>query len=155
MKYPLLAILVVLVCSLSVGAQKPRYARVISESANLRDTPSAGGMSEQEVPEGTLVKVLDEKLPWYVVRVVNRVGWMHGNTIEFVETRDLVPESSRQRIVVPDYTPSTPPAPRHELPSQPAPRTSSDRGYIRGPRGGCYYYSGSGRKVYVDHSLCN
>ncbi len=32
---------------------------------------------------------------------------------------------------------------------------STDRGYIRGPRGGCYYYSGSGRKVYGDRSLCN
>jgi len=27
-------------------------------------------------------------------------------------------------------------------------------GYIRGPRGGCYYISGSGRKMYVDRSLC-
>jgi len=27
--------------------------------------------------------------------------------------------------------------------------------YIRGPRGGCYYLSASGRKQYVDRSLCN
>ncbi len=27
--------------------------------------------------------------------------------------------------------------------------------YHRGSRGGCYYYSPSGRKVYVDRSLCN
>lgn len=32
---------------------------------------------------------------------------------------------------------------------------SSSNGYIRGPRGGCYYLSGSGRKVYVDRGLCN
>lgn len=28
-------------------------------------------------------------------------------------------------------------------------------GYIRGPRGGCYYLSASGKKVYVDRSLCD
>ena len=35
------------------------------------------------------------------------------------------------------------------------PRLSSAGGYIRGPRGGCYYYSSGGSKVYVDRSLCN
>lgn len=35
-------------------------------------------------------------------------------------------------------------------------KKSKDREYIRGPRGGCYYLSGSGRKVYVkDKSLCD
>lgn len=28
-------------------------------------------------------------------------------------------------------------------------------GYIRGPRGGCYTYSASGNKRYVDRSMCN
>lgn len=32
---------------------------------------------------------------------------------------------------------------------------SSDRTYIRGPRGGCYYINSSGKKTYVDKSLCN
>jgi hypothetical protein len=33
--------------------------------------------------------------------------------------------------------------------------SGSGRSYIMGPRGGCYYISGSGSKVYVDHSYCN
>jgi hypothetical protein len=33
--------------------------------------------------------------------------------------------------------------------------TASDRTYFRGPKGGCYYYSKSGKKVYVDRSICN
>lgn len=38
----------------------------------------------------------------------------------------------------------------------PRPTSSSySSSYIRGPRGGCYTYSGSGRKRYVDRSLCN
>lgn len=34
-------------------------------------------------------------------------------------------------------------------------RSSGGRVYHTGPRGGCYYYSGSGRKQYVDRSYCN
>ncbi len=35
------------------------------------------------------------------------------------------------------------------------PRTKVDeRVYYTGSRGGCYYYSASGKKVYVDHSCC-
>jgi hypothetical protein len=38
---------------------------------------------------------------------------------------------------------------------RPAARSSAaSRGYYTGPRGGCYTYSASGRKRYVDHSYC-
>ena len=50
-------------------------------------------------------------------------------------------------------------------PNRPVPRATAtptiqqfrtaNNGYIRGPRGGCYYLSGSGRKVYVNRGLCN
>lgn len=33
--------------------------------------------------------------------------------------------------------------------------SSSQRKYYTGPKGGCYYYSSSGKKVYVDRSYCN
>lgn len=33
-------------------------------------------------------------------------------------------------------------------------RGGSSRIYRRGPRGGCYYIAGSGKKVYVDRWLC-
>ncbi len=164
MKLRLLLLLIVFVCSLSVplNAQTPRYARVISANANLRDTPSIAGGSEHEVAEGTLVKVLDEKLPWYVVRVVNRVGWMHGNTIEFISIQDSPSEPQSQQLILSKQAQSPTPAPRRES-SSVTPNGSAggsvirntDRGYIRGPRGGCYYLSGSVRKVYVDRSLCN
>src|SRR6185503_4215114 len=141
---------------LPVAAQTPRYARVISPNANLRDTPSTTSGTEQEIVEGTIVKVLDEKLPWYVVRAGNRVGWMHGNTLEFIHTEGSVPETPRRQTVVPEYIPTTPSAARTESPPETFKRSSSaSDGYIRGPRGGCYYLSGSGRKVYVDRSLCN
>ncbi|WP_462248112.1 SH3 domain-containing protein [Ekhidna sp.] len=34
-------------------------------------------------------------------------------------------------------------------------KKSLSRTYHRGPRGGCYYYSKTGKKVYVDRNLCN
>jgi endonuclease YncB( thermonuclease family) len=39
--------------------------------------------------------------------------------------------------------------------NSPAPTKPSERAYIRGSRGGCYYLSPSGKKTYVDQSLCN
>ncbi|HEY2972687.1 MAG TPA: SH3 domain-containing protein [Pyrinomonadaceae bacterium] len=155
MKHRLFLVFVIFAFPISVTAQTPRYAQVISANANLRDAPSVSGVSEQEVEEGTLVKVLDEKLPWYVVRVGNRVGWMHGNTIEFIGIQGPASEPLHQPTIAPDYRPATPSIPRESSPATPARTTSATRGYIRGPRGGCYYLSGSGRKVYVDRSLCN
>ena len=157
MKHRLLLVLAIIIFGLSISLQaQTRYARVISENANLRDTPSITDISEMEVAKGTQVKVLDEKLPWYVVRVDNRVGWIHGNTIEFTGYGGSITESPRPRTMVPEYQPPTLPAPRRESLREAPVRTNTEsRGYIRGPRGGCYYYSGSGRKVYVDRSLCN
>ena len=122
-----------------------RTARVIAENANLRETPSTTGLAEGEVPEGMVVKILDEKLPWYVVRVGDRVGWMHGATLLFIDNAATSSEREPVRVITPPETYSIP---------QPT-RSTADRGYIRGPRGGCYYISGSGRKVYVDRSMCN
>lgn len=104
---PLFLVLAVFACSLSVpvSAQTPRYARVISANANLRDIPAIAGGSEQEVAEDTIVKVLDEKLPWYVVRVGNRVGWMHRNIIEFIRTQDSATEPQSQQMIVPEQVP--------------------------------------------------
>ncbi|MDX6610936.1 MAG: hypothetical protein QOD75_122 [Blastocatellia bacterium] len=157
----LLLILFVCVLPITVSAQTPRYARVISQNANLRDTPSPAGAVGDEVPEGTLVKVLDEKLPWYVVRVANHVGWMHGNTIEFISALGSTPQPTIPQAIVPEYTPPptplvspsavTPETPQHSTPTQ----ATTNHTYLRGSRGGCYYLSGSGRKVYVDRGLCN
>src|SRR5688500_19385420 len=126
MKYRLLTLTILFASfPLLATAQTHRNARVISENANLRETPSVTGESSLEVPEETLVKILDEKLPWYVVRIGNRVGWMHGDTLEFVNTSSPSRRLSEQSIT-PDYTPR---------PSPPSggrtPRTSSvDSDYI-------------------------
>ena len=111
----LFLLLSLLIISIPVSAQSSRYARVISESASLRDTPSVTGESNQEIAEDIIVKVLDEKLPWYVVRAGNRVGWMHGNTLEFVSASGAASsERLTEQTITPDYTPSTPVRRRRE-----------------------------------------
>jgi hypothetical protein len=122
-----------------------RTARVVAENANLRETPNITGLAEGEVSEGMVVKILDEKLPWYVVRVGDRVGWMHGATLLFIDDATTTSEREPLRAITPTETDSVPEQTR----------STAVRGYIRGPRGGCYYVSGSGRKVYVDRSMCN
>lgn len=144
-----LLILLPLACVGLANAQG-QTATVISTRANLRETPSQSGAVKQDVPIGSEIKVLDSKGAWYVVRIADAVGWMHGNTFRLagessVEQAKPAVNSSRPAGVRGDAVPSR---------SSSSQSNSSGR-YIRGPRGGCYYLSGSGRKVYVDRSLCN
>jgi len=147
-----------LLACVSLAYAQGRTATVISERANLRDTPSQTGEVKQEVAVGTSIKVLDRKGAWYVVRIEDSVGWMHGNTFRF-GGGSSVEQSAPALDTSPSPVESTPrPArPRSDSiqPDVSGSRSSSGRSYIRGPRGGCYYYSSSGRKVYVDRSLCN
>ena len=36
----------------------------------------------------------------------------------------------------------------------PAQKIKDGKTYVTGPKGGCYYVTASGRKQYVDHSMC-
>ena len=46
-------------------------------------------------------------------------------------------------------------APRTKEPAvASANKSQNGRTYVTGPRGGCYYVTASGRKQYVDHSMC-
>jgi len=122
-------------------------ATVISTRANLRETPSQSGAVKQEVPVDTEIKVLDSKGPWYVVRVDDAVGWMHGNTFRFAGASPIASEAETPLLSTRTRTMSDAAPARSSTSSQ-------SRVYIEGPRGGCYYLSASGNKVYVDRSLC-
>lgn len=143
-----LAILLSLCFITTSGAvAQVQTATVISTRANVRETPSPSSTVKQEVPIDTEIKVLDSKGAWYVVRLGDTVGWMHGNTFRFADASPTASEAE---------TPA--PAIRTRTTSEGSPTRSStssqSRIYIEGPRGGCYYYNASGNKVYVDRSLC-
>lgn len=154
-KHVIIGILLLLTCVYSVSAQG-RTATVISERANLRETPSQDGAVKQEIAIGTTIKVLDKKGAWYVVRTGDLVGWLHGNTFRFGNSVSVTSNPSWDNTSSSPRT-NTTSSTRSESVSSgtPSSRSSYGRSYIRGPRGGCYYYSSSGRKVYVDRSLCN
>lgn len=64
------------------------------------------------------------------------------------------PESLMKKVS-PGYSNKERSTSTHSQDTYTTPRTKADeRVYYTGSRGGCYYYSGSGKKVYVDHSYC-
>jgi uncharacterized protein YgiM (DUF1202 family) len=134
-----------------------RVATVISTRANLRETPSQSGQVKQEVPVGSEIRVLDNKGAWYVVRIADAVGWMHGNTFRFT-SNDTAEQTRQSDVTSPTRTENTSRPSRtraDSVPTDSSSQSNSASGLIRGPRGGCYHYSKSGRKVYVDRSRCN
>jgi endonuclease YncB( thermonuclease family) len=67
-------------------------------------------------------------------------NFRNGITTKETDKKDVAPET---------------PTNASNTSTTPSSTNSPDRVYIRGPRGGCYYVSESGRKVYVkDKSLC-
>jgi uncharacterized protein YraI len=126
-----------------LGAQT-RYA---SEALNMRAGASDRARVLTSIAAGSAVDVRD----------CDRAGgeWclvVYNAQRGFVEARLLDTERSAERtqpLVGSQY--SAPSTVRTLIPRA----SSSSRGYFRGPRGGCYTYSASGRKRYVDHSLCN
>lgn len=88
------------------------------------------------------------------------------NTGTFVKRKGEWRAVAWQSTIVPPPQPTTAAAPSTE-PAKPVtltastsadaaePKTeSAERKYIKGPRGGCYYMSASGSKVYVDKKFC-
>jgi uncharacterized protein YraI len=156
--------IVLLVYPALLGAQT-RYA---SEALKLRAGASAEGRVLAAVPAGSVLELRD----------CDRAGgeWclvVYGRERGFVEARllDVEPSTAGARPLSANGYSSTPleagggppasarasgrPSPTESARAL-APRTSAAaRGYYRGPRGGCYTYSASGRKRYVDRSLCN
>ncbi|MBX3266437.1 MAG: SH3 domain-containing protein [Acidobacteria bacterium] len=137
----------------------PQSAKVISENANLRGTPAASGKVVDTLPRATSVQVIKQAGSWFLVQAAEYVGWVHGNTIRLDAPLDISTADPStlysSPIAVPREPAPTPPVYVAPQRTAPARTPSSDRTYIRGPRGGCYYYGSSGRKVYVDRSLCN
>lgn len=138
----IVAIAVLLACSTLVA--EAQSATVISQNANLRGTPSSNGKVVEKLSQGTVVDVIQQRGAWFLVQSTDYAGWMHGNALKIANSfltlePQQIPQVEQPARQAPTETKSTP--------AQPA--------YTRGPRGGCYYISSSGRKVYVDRNLCN
>lgn len=121
-------------------------ATVISTMANLRGTPSEKGKIVVKVQKDESVEIIKQSGAWFLVQTTDYVGWLHGNTIRLDE--ENITQSVSQPLP-PNRTTKTP----RNLVLTPSRNTPSKQ-YIRGPRGGCFYYNSNGNKTYVDRGLC-
>jgi hypothetical protein len=58
-------------------------ATVITENANLRQTPNQNGEVLQTIPLDSSVEVIKQNGAWFFVAFGAAKGWMHGNTIRY------------------------------------------------------------------------
>lgn len=121
-------------------------AVVIADSAIIRGTPSEQGKSVEIVRRNEEIEVLQQRGAWLLIQTPEFVGWISGNAVAIkplltANTTNTTNTTNNSRTVRQTTTNRT--------------KVTASRNYIRGPRGGCYYLSGSGKKVYVDRGLCN
>lgn len=111
----------------------------------LRAQPSTSAGIVLTVSAGSEVKSTKMDGLWHQVTYGSYSGWIRG---DFLATRRAAPGRAAPSPAMPLVgSPSRPRA------SQPA-LSASRSGYIRGPRGGCYYINRNGNKTYVDRSMC-
>lgn len=77
----------------STKTSTAKKAVVITENANLRKVANSNGEVIQTISEGTNIEIVRQKGAWFLVKADNQTGWMHGNTIRFVEAENLTSNS--------------------------------------------------------------
>lgn len=108
----------------SASPGNSKSATVISENANLRDTPATSGKVIQMVPEGASVEVIRQKGAWFYVSSSGQKGWLHGNMLRYenaatdtknqaeAQTKAKTREETKEEAIKPD-----PSLPRPDYPS--------------------------------------
>lgn len=66
-----------------------KKAVVITENANLRKAANSNGEIVQTISEGTNIEIVKQQGAWFLVKADGQTGWMHGNTIRFVDVENL------------------------------------------------------------------
>ncbi|MCW3074266.1 MAG: hypothetical protein JWP69_1335 [Flaviaesturariibacter sp.] len=162
--------------SLVYAQRMEGYHFVAKESILLKEKPSEKSQTKGRVYKGSYVQIkgYSESTGYVKVTLEDVEGFMKRDELEDdlnkiqATQADLTTYKSRRYYKYEpnyDYAPAeqktasaTEVAPRSSSPKQSSSGKkvySSARNYITGPRGGCYYLTSSGNKVYVDHSYCN
>lgn len=116
----------------------------IHEPLNVRSEPNKQGPALRTLPRGTAVRLGPKDANGWAA-LYDYAGNADGYVYRASDAVRSYPAPERTR---------TAPKPR-SLSSGGTRRSSAEsRGYYTGPRGGCYTYSASGRKRYVDRSYC-
>ena len=143
--------------------QKDReMGRLKAELANIKQTPNKDAITLKEVIQShDIVNKQARMLAFsqeHKIDSLNRVvAALQERYVRYEAGVNKLMESPafhRNTVVVGDNSYSTTSYREPTRTRAPIVRRSS-RQYITGPRGGCFYYTASGRKEYVDRSLCN
>lgn len=161
--------LVAIVCLLYVvgqcdGATAPREqveaSPIVSPpiATNWQYTTVPVRLRDDTTSGASVVRRLRANAPLNVISCAHRAQTVCA-VVTYEGQTGYVPKRvlASQPLSVPYVAPRTD---RTAVPQALSPRASAraersrSNGYYTGPRGGCYTYSASGRKRYVDHSYC-
>lgn len=117
-------------------------------SGNLRKGIMPGSALVTVIPTNSKIQIIGYSDAYFKVIYKNQVGYL--NEI-FVQNSDEI--ESYKKVFEDSGTKFKTSSPTSTKHTSYTPKTSKT--YYKGPRGGCYYYSSSGKKVYVDRGLCN
>lgn len=121
---------------------------ITSREGDLRNAQSFTRRQSRQIDSLNLVVKSLQAKPASVVHTPDEPI----QTASFSRINRNAPSQEPARVYVePTYVLTPTPKVRHTVRAT----STYSNYYIRGPRGGCYYITGSGRKQYVDRSLCN
>ena len=124
--------------------------RVTAATATLRGRPSLSGKALDVVNKNEQLESIARRDVWVLVQADDFTGWIEAKWLESCIAGTV------SKTPVLGSAPAASPLPIAATSGASAQTTTSDsRTYTKGPKGGCYYINSSGRKSYVDHSLCN
>lgn len=152
-------ILSVLVLTILVPAVAEAQTRYATANIRLRSEASTSGTAIGSIPRGAAVQVQSCDHvggTWCSVTYAGSDGYAAERYLVTARPAGSSASSSRSRSS--RSRSSSAKSRRSGSPSSSGTRrrsSAADRGYYTGPRGGCYTYTSSGRKRYVDRSYCN
>jgi hypothetical protein len=124
--------------------------RVTGSSATLRGRPVLTAKALDIVAKNAQLESIAKRDTWVLVQSEDYVGWVEEKWLEPCVAGTV----SRTPVLGPAPASSAPPVSSPAAPAANPTQAAETRTYSKGPRGGCYYLNSSGRKIYVDHSLC-
>jgi hypothetical protein len=93
-----------------------------------------------DLRKGESINVIAKQNDFFEIKYKDKIVFVHERDIKPIATQHPIwkalTESSTTNLVTPNAK-------------------STERRYLRGSRGGCYYVNSEGKKIYVDHSFCN
>jgi hypothetical protein len=125
-----------------------------SNESPLKYDPSYGSKTLYTIPANSIIKITHQNSNYWKTEINDVSGYV-GKTyiIHTAKTYDgaqhiSLPEARTTEELVKETDAILKKSNRIKA-------QESSQYYIRGPRGGCYYLTASGRKQYVDRGMCN